>query len=338
MVNQTISGKYRVLRLLGEGAAGNVWEAENLLVGRHVAIKILHPSVASRPDMQQRFLAEARLSAKLAHPNVVDVYDLGRTDDGTPYIVMELLAGETLEKMLQRRHRLPATFACELMMQVLGTLVAAHALDIVHRDLKPANVMLVYPRPDQPLVKVLDFGVAQGIQAEGLAAEAGMIFGTPEYMAPEQATGAVVDARCDVYAAGAILYELLAGEPAITGDSTTQVLTRVLTEQPVALRMLAPDVPRGLETVVMSALAKRPADRPPSAKEMSKLIGRFASSGSAGPSVQMSERPMALTQKRAPKKKLELVLQSSMPPARRTSTIKPLRPAKREASKPPEKK
>src|SRR6266850_6557327 len=201
MAEQTISGKYKLLRLLGEGAAGNVWEAENLLVGRHVAIKILHASVASRPDMQQRFLAEARLSAKLAHPNVVDVYDLGRTDEGTPYIVMELLDGETLEKMLARRHRLPAPVACELMMQVLGTLVAAHKLDIVHRDLKPANIMLVYPRPDQPLVKVLDFGVAQGIQAEGLAPEAGMLFGTPEYMAPEQAAGAKVDARCDVYAA-----------------------------------------------------------------------------------------------------------------------------------------
>ncbi len=337
MLDQTISGKYRLLRLLGEGAAGNVWEAENLLVGRRVAIKILHPSVASRPDMQQRFLAEARLSARLAHPNVVDVFDLGRTDDGTPYIVMELLVGETLESMLARRHRLPATFACELMMQVLGTLVAAHALDIVHRDLKPANVMLVYPHPDQPLVKVLDFGVAQGIHAEGLAAEAGMIFGTPEYMAPEQAAGGAVDARSDVYAAGAILYELLAGEPPITGESTAVVLTRVLTAQPVALHIVAPDVPRDLEAIIMSALAKRPADRPSSAKQMSKLIGRFASSSSAGPVVQLSERPMALTHKRAPKKKLELVIQSSMPPAR-TSTIKPGRAKPGTTLKPPNKK
>jgi serine/threonine-protein kinase len=317
MADHIISGKYKLLRLLGEGAAGNVWEAENVLVGRHVAIKILHASVASRPDMQQRFLAEARLSAKLAHPNVVDVYDLGRTDEGTPYIVMELLDGETLEKMLVRRHRLPSPVACELMLQVLGTLVAAHKLDIVHRDLKPANIMLVYPRPDQPLVKVLDFGVAQGIQAEGLAPEAGLIFGTPEYMAPEQAAGAKVDARCDVYAAGAILYELLAGVPAISGETTTMVISRVLTKQPVALHRLVPDVPPDLEAVVMSTLAKSPAARPASARELSGMISRFAVKGNAGPIIQLSERPMPLTQKRrAPKKKLELVLQSSIPPRR----------------------
>jgi eukaryotic-like serine/threonine-protein kinase len=333
--DETISGKYRLLRLLGEGAAGNVWAAENLLVGRHVAIKILHPSVASRPEMQQRFLAEARLSAKLAHPNVVDVYDLGRTDDGTPYIVMELLEGETLEKMLVRRRRLPPQFACELMMEVLGTLVAAHKLHIVHRDLKPANIMLVYPRPDQPLVKVLDFGVAQGIQAEGLPAEVGMLFGTPEYMAPEQATGAEVDARCDVYAAGAILYELIAGVAVFSGTSTTAVLSRVLSAQPEPLHNLAHDVPRDLEAVVMSALAKNPEGRPSSAKEMSSLISRFATKGYTGPMVQLSERPMMLTQKkRQPKKKLELVVQSSVPPrpesraprqVTRTSTLKPPR-------------
>ena len=337
MKDETISGKYRLLRLLGEGAAGIVWEAENVFVGRRVAVKILHPSVASQPEMQQRFLAEARLSAKLAHPNVVDVYDLGRTDDGTPYIVMELLDGETLEKMLVRRRRLPAQFACDLMMQVLGTLVAAHNLQIVHRDLKPANIMLVYPRPDQPLVKVLDFGVAQGIQAEGLAADAGLLFGTPEYMAPEQATGAEVDARCDLYAAGAILYELMAGVPVFSGSSTTAVLARVLSAQPEPLHNLARDIPRDLEAVVMSALAKDPAGRPSSAKEMSSLISRFATKGSTFTTVQMSERPMMLTQKkRQPKKKLELVVQSSVPP--RPGSRAPRHSARPASLKPPRKK
>jgi serine/threonine-protein kinase len=317
VAQETISGKYRLIRLLGEGAAGNVWEAENVLVGRRVALKVLHPSVASRPDMQQRFLAEAKLSAKLAHPNVVDIYDLGRTDDGTPYIVMELLDGETLEKMLRRRRRLPAQFACELMMQVLGTLVAAHKLEIVHRDLKPANIMLVYPTPDRPLVKVLDFGVAQGIKAEGPGGESGMLFGTPEYMAPEQATGAFVDARCDVYAAGAILYELIAGVPVFSGDTPAVVISRVLASPPEALHKHAPDVPRDLEAIVMSALAKSPKARPPSAKEMSGMIARFATKGHTADALQLSERPMMLTQKKKmPRKKLELALQSSVPPRR----------------------
>jgi serine/threonine-protein kinase len=187
----------------------------------------------------------------------------------------------------------------------------------VHRDLKPANVMLVYPMPDRPLVKVLDFGVAQGIQSEGPGGEAGMLFGTPEYMAPEQATGGFVDGRCDVYAAGAILYELLAGVPAFTGDTPTVVLTRVLTTPPEALHKLAPDVPRDLEVIVMSALAKSPKGRPQSAKELSGLIAPFATKGHTSEALQLSERPMLLTQKKKmPKKRIELVLQSSVPPRR----------------------
>jgi len=318
-----ISGKYRLVRLLGEGGAGNVWEAENLLVGRRVAIKILHPTIATRPDAHQRFLAEARLSARLAHPNVVDVYDLGRTDEGSPYIVMELLAGETLEGMLKRRGRVPAPFACELMLQVLGTLEAAHRLDIVHRDLKPANVMLVYTRPEEPLVKVLDFGVAQGLHAEAIASDdGGLLFGTLEYMAPEQATGSQVDARCDLYATGAILYELITGQPPITGNSPTVVLSRLLVGTPRPLHKLAPEVDRDLEAIVMLALSKSVELRPQSANEMSKMLRRFTGQRHSDPRIQLSAHPIMLTQKkRSPniKKTLQLVVQSSVPPARRST-------------------
>jgi serine/threonine-protein kinase len=203
------------------------------------------------------------------------------------------------------------------MMQVLGTLVAAHKLDIVHRDLKPANIMLVYPIPDRPLVKVLDFGVAQGIQSEGPGGETGMLFGTPEYMAPEQAMGTFVDARCDVYAAGTILYELLVGVPPFTGNTPAIVISRVLTAPPEPLHKLAPDVPRDLEAIVMNALAKSPKARPSSAKELSGLLSRFAAKGHTADTIVLSERPMLLTQKRKmPKKKLELVMQSSVPPRR----------------------
>jgi serine/threonine-protein kinase len=164
---------------------------------------------------------------------------------------------------------------------------------------------------------VLDFGVAQGIQAEGPGGETGMLFGTPEYMAPEQATGAFVDARCDVYAAGAILYELLAGVSAFSGETPAVVISRVLTSPPEPLHRHAPDVPRDLEAIVMAALAKSAKARPSSAKELSGLIARFATKGLAVDAMQLSERPMLLTQKKKmPRKKLELVLQSSVPPRR----------------------
>jgi len=327
MDERTVSGKYRLLRLLGEGGAGSVWEAENILVGRHVAIKILHPNVAAHPAARQRFLAEARLSARIAHPNVVDIYDLGVTEEATPYIVMELLEGETLESIIIRRGRVPSQYACGLMLQVLSTLVAAHDLNIVHRDLKPANIMVVHPRPDRPVAKVLDFGVAQGMMSDEEAtqkAEAGLIFGTPEYMAPEQARGGTVDSRCDIYAAGAILYELLGGQPPVFGDTATTVLARLLTYDPVPISTLAPTTPPELASAIMSALSRDPLRRPRSARAFISLVRPFAAVTTSFMPPSTSERPLALLQskkrtgpseaKRKPR--LQLVIQSSIPPPR----------------------
>jgi eukaryotic-like serine/threonine-protein kinase len=299
LAGATISGKYRLIRLLGQGSAGSVWWAENLLVGRRVAIKILNESVTRIAGMQERFHAEARLSAKLAHPNVVDVYDLGNTEEGVPYIVMEVLDGDTLETVIERRGRIPLGEACDLMIQVLGTLAAAHDLEIVHRDLKPANVMLTYPKAGRAVVKVLDFGIAQGIQGEGATlSEAGMIIGTPQYMAPEQAMGVAIDHRVDLYAAGAILYEMLSGVPAISGDSLEVLLVRAMTVTPDPLGSVARGIPPRIEALVMSALAKDPEQRPRSANAMIDAIAPFADdSGSLMP--RRTERPMALVKKRA---------------------------------------
>jgi len=331
----TISGKYRLLRLLGQGSAGSVWAAENLLVGRRVAIKILNAEVTREAGMQQRFHAEARLSARLAHPNVVDVYDLGNTEEGVPYIVMEVLNGETLESVLERRGKLPTGETCELMLQVLGTLAAAHDLEIVHRDLKPANVMLTYPKSGRPMVKVLDFGIAQGIHAEGSPlSETGLIIGTPQYMAPEQAMGTPLDLRCDLYAAGAILYEMLSGVPAIHGDSLESILVNVMTVVPEPLGSLVGGVPPKLESLVMAALSKDRDQRPRSAGEMMDVIESFAdNAGSLVP--RRSERPMPLLTKKRPNvaepapapqkktQKLELVAESTMPPPDDESTELP---------------
>src|SRR6185503_3199503 len=213
---KVLDGKYALLRELGSGGAGTVYEAENLLVGKKIAIKLMNAGAFAEKDSQARFVAEARAAARISHANVVDIHDLGVSRDGVPYIVMELLRGETLEDIIDTRGALAPAYACELFLQVLAGLSAAHAQGIVHCDLKPANVLVTMPRPDRPLVKVLDFGIARGVEAAQQLPQ--VVMGTPMYMAPEQVTGAPVDFRTDVYQACAVLFAMLAGtDPFETG-------------------------------------------------------------------------------------------------------------------------
>ena len=243
-----LGGKYALLRELGSGGVACVYEAENVLVGKRVAVKVLDEKLARNVTVRARFLAEARAAAQLNHPNVVDIHDVG-DERGGLYIVMELLSGETLAQVLASRGALPVPYACELVLQVLTALDAAHARGIVHRDLKPENVLVTHPRPDQPLVKVLDFGIAQGIA--GAAAEPeGRLMGTPAYMAPEQALGRRVDHRADLYSCGAVLYELLCGEPPFRGRTPMQILGSVLKNEYRPLCSCAPHVPIKLRQLV----------------------------------------------------------------------------------------
>jgi eukaryotic-like serine/threonine-protein kinase len=273
---RVIDGKYGLIRKLGSGAAGSVWEAEHLIVGKRVAIKVLDPELAKSPALRTRFVAEARAAARIAHANVVDIYDLGVARDGTSFMVMELLEGETLEQVIGARGAIPAAYACELMLQVLAGLGAAHARGIVHRDLKPANVIVTHPRPDRPHVKVLDFGIAKGVvEAAAENTEQPMLLGTPLYMAPEQALGSDVDARSDVYAAGAMLYEMLAGRAAFAGDTTREVVARVLAGSHTPLARAQPNVPAELASLVEAALSREPRLRPGSAEELAERLSAF---------------------------------------------------------------
>jgi len=270
----TIDDKYLLLRVIGSGSAGTVYEAEHLIVGKRVAIKVLHAS----PDddlMRERFVGEARAAAQIAHANVVDIYDLGVSDRGVPYLVMELLHGETLEQILKRRHTVPPSEACELMTQVLAGLGAAHALGIVHRDLKPANVIVTYPRPEAPLVKVLDFGIAKGIRGAPARPEEGVV-GTPVYMAPEQALAKEVDERADVYAAAAMLYEMLAGEPPLSGTAA-EVMKKVVAGSLKELTAVNPAVPRLLALAVVRGMSTNPSERIPTAHEFAMHLGPYLS-------------------------------------------------------------
>jgi serine/threonine-protein kinase len=271
-----IDGKYALLRELGSGAAGAVYEAEHLVVGKRVAVKVLDPELGKNAALRTRFVAEARAAARIGHANVVDIHDLGVAPDGTSYMVMELLEGETLEQIISARGAIPAAYACELMLQVLAALGAAHAIGIVHRDLKPANVIVTHPRPDRPHVTVLDFGIAKGVvEAAAESAEHPVLLGTPLYMAPEQALGRDVDERTDMYSAGAMLYEMLAGRPAFEGRTTQEVLSRVLAGDRAPLIQRNPNVVPELAALVESALSSDPRQRPATAEDFAERLTSF---------------------------------------------------------------
>jgi serine/threonine-protein kinase len=255
---------YRLARKIGEGASGVVYEAEHVELGRKVALKLLAPEHAAATDAIDRFRREARAIARLSHPNLVSLYDFGKSLDGRVFLAMELLDGETLDRQLKSRDRVPWREAVSLGIEVCRALEAAHGAALVHRDLKPANLFVTKAGP----VKLLDFGIAMALaetaMADGERRQKGFaIFGTPEYMAPEQVAGEAVDGRCDLYSLGCVLYEMLTGARVFEGTSNVVVLGKQLRETPEAPRLRAPlrEIPADVEAIVMRALAKKPDAR-----------------------------------------------------------------------------
>ncbi len=270
-----LDGKYALLRELGAGGTGTVYEAENLVVGKKIAIKIMNAEAFAERDSQARFVTEARAAARISHANVVDIHDLGVSKNGVPYIVMELLRGETLESVIAERGPLAPAYACELFLQALAGLSAAHAQGIVHCDLKPANVLITHPRPDRPLVKVLDFGIARGVEAAQHDDQ--VVMGTPMFMAPEQVTGEPVDYRTDVYQACAMLFAMLAGSDPFEASTTRDVMRLVAKGRSKDLQALIPELPPELVQVVKDGMAVKRADRIQSAEELAERLRPFVS-------------------------------------------------------------
>jgi serine/threonine-protein kinase len=239
------------------------------LPGRQVAVKVLHHGVSQNPELYARFRREAEIASQLGHPNIVEVLDFDTLPDGTPFLVMEQLRGESLEQRLERG-RLPLAQALAIIRQMGSALQAAHRAGVVHRDLKPANVFLV-PTDSEggggERVKLLDFGISKMLDSQTLQTQDAVLIGTPQYMAPEQALGknSEVDARTDLFALGCILYEMLAGAPPFAGEggSIVQVVFRIVHTQPEPLANLCPDLPWHVVSAVERALAKSPADRYP---------------------------------------------------------------------------
>jgi serine/threonine-protein kinase len=270
-----LDGKYALLRELGTGGTGTVYEAENLVVGKKIAIKMMSAAALAERDSQARFVTEARAAARISHANVVDIHDLGIAKNGVPYIVMELLRGETLEEVIDTRGPLAPAYACELFLQVLAGLSAAHAQGVVHGDLKPANVLVTNPRPDRPLVKLLDFGITRCVEAAQQVAQT--VMGTPMYLAPEQVTGDPVDFRTDVYQACAMLFAMLAGSDPFEANSAHEVMKLVAKGRCKDLQALVPELPADLVQVVKDGMAIKRSDRIQSAEELAERLRPFVS-------------------------------------------------------------
>ncbi|CAN5410605.1 hypothetical protein BH09MYX1_BH09MYX1_17000 [soil metagenome] len=259
---------YRLSDRIGEGASGVVWSAEHMELGRNVAIKLLTQEHASAKDAIDRFRREARTVASLSHPNLVSLYDFGKATDGRVFLAMELLEGEPLDKLVKAR-TVGWREAVSLAIQATRALEAAHSAGLVHRDLKPANLFLT----DQGVLKLLDFGVAMAVSdvaAEEKKQRGFAIFGTPEYMAPEQIGGESVDGRCDIYALGCVLYELITGARAFSGRSSVEVLGKQVREEAMAPQLRAPerDIPDEVEAIVTRAMRKPRSERFASAGEL----------------------------------------------------------------------
>lgn len=295
LVGSLISGRYRIEEALGEGGMGSVYLAEHTLMHKRMAIKVLHPEMTRLPEVVARFEREAMAAAHIEHPNVAAATDFGQLDDGSFFLVLEFVQGKSLRELLDAGP-LPPQRAIHITSQIVSALVRAHGLGIVHRDLKPENVMLVDRDGDPDFVKVLDFGIAKvpvgeivksaPITSKQALTQLGIVYGTPEYMAPEQALGRAVDARADLYSLGVLLYEMLTGVRPFEAENPVTLLGLHVTQAVPSFRDRAPNlsVPPELEAIVMALLEKEAEKRPKDAREVLealeqlKLLLRYSSS------------------------------------------------------------
>jgi serine/threonine-protein kinase len=298
-VGREIAGRYRILAKLGEGGMGAVYRAEQISLKRKVALKLLKPELSADAGLVRRFNAEAELAAKLNHPNTVTLYDFGQDSDASLFIAMEFIEGQSLREVMVAEGPLDVARTIKICNQVCSSLADAHGRGIVHRDLKPDNVMLSARGKQTDVVRVLDFGIAklrdtQGDMTALPMTQAGDLLGTPQYMAPEQIRGEKVDARTDIYAMGAMIYEMITGRLPFEAPTLMAILSKHLTEMPVPPTERRADLglPPPLSTLVMSMLAKSPDERPATMDRVSdqlEAIGAAAGTLSGSPSTEATQ-------------------------------------------------
>lgn len=275
LVGQVLEGKYRVCGIIGQGGMGTVYEAEHVAIGRRVALKVLRPEQVQKKEAVSRFEHEVRVVSAIRHPAICQIYDVGRLDDGSPYMVMERLRGESLADRLERGGKVEPRELATILIEALGGLEAAHRQGVIHRDLKPDNIFLG-GEGGRLEVKVLDFGISKMTGLEDAAARltrTGMVMGTPYYMAPEQAMGERnLDRRVDVWGAGVVLYEAASGQRPFVAKNYNALLVQILTAAPKPIDELVPGIPRGLADIIRRALEKKREMRFQSAGELRQAL------------------------------------------------------------------
>lgn len=278
-----LGGQFQILQKIGSGGMGAVYKASQPAMNRMVAVKILHRKLINRKDLMSRFRREARAMSHLTHPNTVKVLLYGELDDGSLYIVMEYLEGRNLNQVVRKEGPLTVERAIPIMIQVCGALQEAHLQGIVHRDLKPENIFLSSSGGLKDFPKVLDFGLAKVTERELrpgsiMLTQEGMVFGTPEFMSPEQAQGKVLDARSDIYSLAVILYEMLTGKLPFEAKTPMEFIQQHVTRPPIPLdgRVPGKTFPAGLWTAMVKALEKRPEDRYEDAVKFAEALRPFA--------------------------------------------------------------
>jgi serine/threonine-protein kinase len=315
MVGRTFLGRYETVRLLGEGGMGRVYLARQIDLGRQVVVKVMHDHVANDPNFRKRFERETLLMARFQHPYVVTLYDASVNDPEGPCIVMEYIKGVTLDTVLHRNNRLGAPRVARLLSQLCEALFAAHQEGIVHRDLKPANLMVVDADSPYEKVKVMDFGLAKLVDSpsrpinKSSVTNTDFAVGTPGYISPEQVRGEELDHRSDLYSVGVILFELLTGRLPFTAGETMDVLLAHATQPPPSFAEVGAScwVPPAVEDVVQRCLAKDPADRPTTARDLAELYESALAVDQAPPEVfhaQVPTEPLRRTQQPTPQSPL----------------------------------
>jgi len=320
LIGQSV-GKYKITRIVGVGGMGSVFEAQHDTLNQRVAIKVMHAKLMADQDSLRRFLNEAKTTSLVHHVGLVRVFDYGQLDDGSAYMMMEFLEGESLRARLAKVEKLGVGDALRVTRQIAAALAAAHDKGVVHRDLKPENVLMV-PDPETPSgerAKVLDFGIAKVMEPENgqvLKTTTGAIIGTPTYMSPEQCRGiGQTSDRSDVYSLGCMLYQMLSGRPPFTGDGSGDLIAKHIVEKPQPLRELVPNLGPEIETLVHSMLEKKPEGRPSMRQVLQSLeqLGQHSTASGAGSVVIVPPPELAKSTENSksnekPRSKLPVVL------------------------------
>lgn len=288
--------KYRILKQIGEGGMGVVYEAEHIHIGKKVALKILREDYTKKQDVVERFKQEARSASIIGHPNIIDVTDFGYTNDGRVFFIMEYLEGEDLATILENERALKWHRAVKIALQVCHGLEAAHSKGIIHRDMKPENIFIVHPNTKDEKVKILDFGIAKmsilDHESKRLT-RTGVVFGTPEYMSPEQAAGKTIDKRVDIYSLGVIMYEMITSKVPFTGDSFMAILSKHIFDKVPPLKEVSPNlhIPESLEKTIYKCLEKEPENRFESAAQLASALESVLSEDETTVSVEIKLEP-----------------------------------------------